>query len=87
MVDETATEGAPNAPVDPSSVDRPWRRWASLAVITALTLGALVAFLILPQFQRENAGLDLWTAMCRSLGISEGRPLIPSPRAGPRPCR
>ena len=68
-----------NEPVDPKTLDRPWRTWASAAVLGALTLGALFAFLILPQFQRENAGLDLWTAVCRSLGITEGSPAYRQP--------
>jgi cytochrome c553 len=79
MADEPVTQGAPNAPIDPQTLDRPWRLWASVAVVTALVVGALFAFLILPQFQRENAGLDLWTAMCRSLGIVEGSPAYPQP--------
>ena len=77
MADEAATEGVPNASIDPRTLDRPWRLWASVAVVTALVVGALFAFLVLPQFQRENAGLDLWTAMCRSLGIVEGSPAYP----------
>jgi cytochrome c553 len=77
MADEPAIEGAPNLPVDPRTLDRPWRLWASVAVVAALTVGALFAFFVLPQFQRENAGLDLWTAMCRSLGIVEGSPAYP----------
>jgi cytochrome c553 len=79
MADEPAIHGAPDTPIEPGTLDRPWRVWASLAVVTALVLGALFAFLILPQYQRENAGLDLWTAMCRSLGIVEGSPAYPQP--------
>lgn len=66
-------------PVDPRTLDRPWRLWASLGIGTGLVLGALFAFLILPAFQRENAGLDLWTAFCRSLGIAEGSPAYRQP--------
>jgi cytochrome c553 len=44
-----------------------------------LVAGAAVAFLVLPNFQRENAGLDFWTAMCRSLGIVEGSPAYRQP--------
>ncbi|HEX8640995.1 MAG TPA: c-type cytochrome [Allosphingosinicella sp.] len=68
-----------NEPIDPKTLDRPWRLWASLGIGTALVVGALLAFLVLPAFQRENAGLDLWTAFCRSLGITEGSPAYRQP--------
>lgn len=69
----------PGDPIDPRTLDRPWRLWASLGIGTALIVGALLAFLVLPAFQRENAGLDLWTAFCRSLGITEGSPAYRQP--------
>jgi cytochrome c553 len=69
-----------NEPIDPHTLDRPWRLWASLAIGTALLVGALFAFIVLPAFQRENAGVDLWTAICRSLGIVEGSPAYAQPR-------
>lgn len=68
-----------NEPIDPKTLDRPWRIWASAAIATALLVGALLAFLVLPSFQRENARLDLWTAFCRSLGITAGSPAYPQP--------
>ncbi len=68
-----------NEPIDPATLDRPWRLWTSFAIGGILVVGALFAFLILPAFQRENAGLDLWTAFCRSLGIVEGSPAYAQP--------
>lgn len=65
--------------IDPKTLDRSWRRWAGLGIGGALVVGALLAFLVLPAFQRENAGLDLWTAFCRSLGIVEGSPAYRQP--------
>ena len=73
------TETQAGEPIDPRTLDRPWRLWASFGIGTALLVGALLAFLVLPAFQRENAGLDLWTAFCRSLGISEGSPAYRQP--------
>jgi cytochrome c553 len=70
-----------NEPIDPRTLDRPWRLWASVAIGSALAVGALFAFLILPSFQRENAGVDLWTAFCRSVGIIEGSPAYRQPRS------
>ncbi len=60
-------------------VDRRWRIWASAAIVGVLVLGALLAFLVIPSFQRENAGLDAWTAFCRAVGISEGSPAYRQP--------
>lgn len=68
-----------NEPIGPGTLERPWRMWAGAAILGALTLGALFAFLILPSLQRENAGVDLWTAFCRSLGIVEGSPAYRQP--------
>jgi cytochrome c553 len=66
-------------PVDPATVDRPWGLWSGLAIAAIVVVGAFFAFLILPAFQRENAGLDLWTAFCRSLGVATGSPAYPQP--------
>ena len=76
---ETPTDMEPGAPADPRTLDRPWRLWSSIGIFGALIAGALMAFLVLPAFQRENAGLDLWTSICRSLGISEGSPAYRQP--------
>jgi cytochrome c553 len=40
---------------------------------------SLAGFLILPNFQRENAALDLWAAICRAAGITEGSLAYPQP--------
>jgi cytochrome c553 len=66
-------------PSDPATLSRPWRLWTGLAIAAILTVGAFFAFLVLPAFQRENAGLDLWTAFCRSLGVATGSPAYPQP--------
>jgi cytochrome c553 len=68
-----------NEPVDPATLNRPWRIWTGLGVAAILLIGAFFAFLVLPAFQRENAGLDLWTAFCRSLGVATGSPAYPQP--------
>lgn len=68
-----------NEPIDPETLDRPWRLWTSVGIGGILLVGALFAFLVLPAFQRENANLDLWTAFCRALGITEGSPAYAQP--------
>lgn len=73
-----------NERINPKTLDRPWRLWASVAIGSALAVGALFAFLILPAFQRENAGLDLWTAFCRSFGITAGSPAYKQPTSAAR---
>lgn len=75
----TPTDTHPGDPIDPRTLDRPWRLWASLGIGGALLVGALLAFLVLPALQRENAGLDMWTAFCRALGITEGSPAYRQP--------
>lgn len=66
-------------PVDPRTLDKPWRLWASVAIGGFVALGALFAFLIVPNYQRENAGVTLWVAICRSIGVAEGSPAYPQP--------
>lgn len=63
----------------PEVQDRRWRRWAAAVVVTALAAGALLGFFVVPGFQRENAGLDLWTAICRAAGVAEGSPAYRQP--------
>ncbi|SRR6266536_4725265 len=55
-------------------LDRPWRIWASVTVIAILLLGVALGVLIIPVVQDRGAGLDAYTAICRSLGILPGSP-------------
>lgn len=66
-------------PVELGTLDRRWRTWASVVVVGALAVGAVAGLLILPNFQRENAGLDLWAAICRAAGVTEGSPAYRQP--------
>jgi cytochrome c553 len=66
--------GQPGAAIEPGTLDRRWRLWASVAVGGFVAVGAVLGFLVLPNFQRSNAGLDLWNAICRAVGITEGSP-------------
>ena len=56
------------------ALDRPWRNWASLIVAAAVVVAALLGFVVIPAAQRENAGLSLYEAVCRSLGLRAGSP-------------
>jgi cytochrome c553 len=78
-VPDASSERRPGDPIDPHTLDRRWRIWASAAIGGALLFGALLAFLVIPSFQRDNAGLDWWTAFCRSIGVTAGSPAYRQP--------
>ena len=79
MAGEPLEPGDAGAPVETSALDRRWRLMASAAVGGFVAFGAVMGFLVLPNFQRANAGLDLWTAICRAVGVTEGSPAYRQP--------
>jgi cytochrome c553 len=62
---------------EPAALDRPWRTWASVAVLVILLSGVLLGVLIIPVVQGRGAGIDAFTAICRALGILPGSPAVP----------
>jgi len=62
---------------EPHVPDRPWRIWASVAVVAIVLSGALLGVIIIPVVQGRSAGVDAFTAICRALGILPGSPAIP----------
>ena len=56
------------------ALDRPWRIWATVVVVGALSLGALIGMVLIPTGQRENAGLSFYEALCRAVGLTPGSP-------------
>jgi cytochrome c553 len=74
MAELPTDPGEPGTQIEPAALDRRWRLMASSAVGGFVLLGAVLGFLVLPQFQRANAGLDLWSAICRAAGVTEGSP-------------
>jgi len=58
-------------------LDRPWRIWATLAVLVIAFAGVLLGALIIPVVQGRGAGIDAFTAICRALGILPGSPAVP----------
>jgi cytochrome c553 len=60
-------EDRPPVPAEREALDRPWRIWASVAVVSFVLLAFLLGFLVVPE--RGKAGFDPFTAMCRALGI------------------
>src|SRR5215467_6875317 len=59
---------------DPKALDRPWRLWASIAVVAIVLSGFVLGVLIIPVVQGRSAGIDAFTAICRALGILPGSP-------------
>src|SRR5215469_3293491 len=64
----------PSPGPDSHALDRPWRLWASIAVLVIALSGALLGVLIIPIVQGRSAGIDAYTAICRALGILPGSP-------------
>jgi len=64
---------------DPHVLDQPWRIWASIVVVGILLFGVLLGILIIPVVQGRSAGIDMYTAICRALGILPGSPAQPQP--------
>jgi cytochrome c553 len=64
---------------DPYVLDQPWRIWASVVVIGILLFGVALGVLIIPVVQGRGAGIDMYTAICRALGILPGSPAQPQP--------
>ena len=79
MADLPVEPGEPGGPIEPHTLDKRWGMMATTAVVGFVLLGAALGFLVLPQFQRANAGLDLWTAICRAVGVTEGSPAYRQP--------
>src|SRR5215475_13219764 len=59
---------------DAHTLDRPWRTWASIAVLVIALGGVLLGVLIIPAVQGRSEGIDAYTAIRRALGILPGSP-------------
>jgi cytochrome c553 len=64
----------PSSEPDSHALDRPWRLWASIAVLAIAFSGILLGVLIIPVVQGRSGGIDAYTAICRALGILPGSP-------------
>jgi cytochrome c553 len=68
-----------SGPSDPHVLDQPWRIWASVVIVGILLFGVILGVLIIPVVQGRSAGIDMYTAICRALGIIPGSPAQPQP--------
>ena len=59
---------------DAGTMDRPWRIWASVAVLATVSCGIILGVVIIPVVQGRSDGIDAYTAICRALGILPGSP-------------
>lgn len=69
------------AAAEQSALDRPWRIWASVIVVVALALGALIGLVIIPAGQRDESHLTMGHAMRRAAGMEPGSPAVQQPLA------
>lgn len=77
MVDEPSP-GSISTP-EQRAMDRPWRIRAALVVASALAIGGLIGFVIIPAGQKENAHLSMGHAMARAAGLEPGSPAVAQP--------
>jgi cytochrome c553 len=66
-------------PAELREIDRPWRIWASVIIVSILAFSVVFGFLVLPIVQGRAAGLDAFTAICRAVGILPGSPAVKQP--------
>src|SRR4051812_29091675 len=60
-------------------LDRPWRLWASVAILSVFVFSVVFGFVLLPIIQGRGAGLDAFESICRALGLRPGSPAAPQP--------
>jgi cytochrome c553 len=52
------------------ALDRAWRRWISLILVTMIVATVVLGFVVLPVVQGREQGLDAFAAICRAIGIN-----------------
>lgn len=57
----------PAVPAEQEALDRPWRVWATVAIVTFVAVSVILGFLVMPQ--RDDPDLGLFAAICRAIGI------------------
>jgi len=65
--------------MDADPRDRPFRLWASVAILAVFAFSVLFGFVLLPIIQGRAAGIDAFTSICRALGLAPGSPAAPQP--------
>jgi cytochrome c553 len=70
---------APSSPDDIAGIERSWRRWASLLIVGFVAFSLLLGLIVLPE--RGQPGTDLFTVICRALGVPGYASVPPMPQA------
>jgi cytochrome c553 len=52
-----------------------------MGVVALVFAAAVLGFVVVPVIQGQRAGLDVWTSVCRALGIAPGSPSAPTPQS------
>ena len=68
-------------PDDPAALDRPWRHWATIIIVSVLAFSVVFGFFVIPVIQGYSAGIDPFTAICRAIGIAPGAPSARQPQS------
>jgi len=63
------------------STDHPWSRIGWMSFVVIVVISSVLGFVVLSRYQQNDETLDLWSAICRSLGI----PVAGGPATSPRP--
>ena len=57
----------PAVPAEQEALDKPWRTWATIAVVAFTFVSLILGFWVVPE--SKEPGFDPFAAMCRSIGI------------------
>lgn len=72
-------ESPAGAAAEQKAIDHRWRVWAATAAGSAVLVGSLIAFVLIPAAQKSGAHLTMGHAMARAAGLAPGSPAVPQP--------
>ncbi len=64
---------------EPQAAARPFWVWPATLVVLSVVIASLLGFVVLPVVQGQSAGLSVFAAICRSLGLQAGSPAAQQP--------
>jgi len=57
---------------DPTALDRPWRFWASIIIVSILAFSVVFGFFVIPVVQGYSAGIDPFSAHAAAAERGQG---------------